>query len=137
MTHKHIHQREALSGSNHRMLRIGDQIQKIVSQFVLCKARDPRFKSISITSVHVSPDMRHADILVLPHSEIDPARYSDILTALNKASGFFRKELAHQLNLRVTPHLHFVQDNAMLQVDRLMQLIQKAPISESDEQTTY
>jgi ribosome-binding factor A len=106
--------------TNNRMQRIGDQIQRELAQLLIAKVNDLRLHDLSITAVRVSPDMANATIYV---SVLDQKNLPDALVALKHASGFLRRELAHSLNLRVTPRLQFVYDESLLKADRLTRLI--------------
>ena len=63
---------------------------------------------IADADVHVSPDGRHANIVVALRGTEREARES--LAALEHASGYLRHELATRLSLRHVPELRFQQD---------------------------
>lgn len=106
--------------TNNRMQRIGDQIQQALAQLLILKIQDPRLRNISITAVQVSPDMANATVFI---STLEEKHIKEIVKALEKASGFFRRELAHTLNLRITPRLHFVIDKSLAHADHLNRLL--------------
>lgn len=109
--------------SFNRMQRVADQIQRELAVLLTTKAHDPRFHTVSITAVDVSPDMANATVLV---SQLDEQHIRATLAALNKAAGFLRYELAHTLNLRITPKLHFIYDESISKADRIDRLINQA-----------
>lgn len=109
-----------MSQTNNRMQRIGDQIQQALAQLLILKIHDPRLRNISITAVDVSPDMANATVFV---STLEQEHIKEILKALEKASGFFRRELAHSLNLRITPRLRFTYDKSLANADHLNRLL--------------
>lgn len=115
---------------SHRMQRIADQIQQELAQLLLVKVSDPRFHSVSITAVDVSPDMANATIFV---SVFNTENSPEVLKALNNAAGFFRRELAQTLNLRITPRLRFVYDTSIAKGTRLAALINQLPDSPDEE----
>lgn len=121
-----------MSSSHNRMQRIGDQIQRELAQLVRTKVNDPRFQTLSITAVDVSPDMANATVLV---SQLDEKQITETLAALNKAAGFFRRELAQALNLRVTPRIRFAYDKSIAHGVRLSALINTVT-KEQDEEPT-
>ncbi len=106
-----------------RMQRIADQIQRELAVLLNTKAHDPRFHTVSITAVDVSPDMANATVLV---SQLNENHVKETLSALNKAAGFLRYELAHTLNLRVTPKLRFVYDESISRGQHIDRLIEQA-----------
>lgn len=117
--------------SHNRMQRIGDQIQQALAQLLIMKTHDPRLHDISITTVHVSADMANATVLI---STLEQQSIKEILNALNHASSFFRRELAHILNLRITPRLRFMHDKSIAYADHLNRLLDTIqPCEESTE----
>jgi ribosome-binding factor A len=116
-----------------RTQRIGDEIQRELAKILAKKTNDPRLHAISITAVDVSPDMANATILM---SALDEAHIPEILKTLNNAAGFFRRELAHSLNLRITPRLKFSHDKSIAHANHLSALINAVnpPDPESPEE---
>ncbi len=137
-----------------RTQRIGDEIQKALAGILNNKNKisDPRFQSLSITGIDLSPDLKNATIFVsrLEEDSLSPppeapaseepvivgtpkessttASATNIaikqtITALNKAAGFFRYMLAKELMLRHTPKLTFIYDNTLKYGSELTQLI--------------
>lgn len=109
-----------MPSSPNRMQRIADQIQRELAQLLHTKVSDPRFHTLSITAVDVSPDMMNANIYI---SQLNDQQMPETLAALNKAVGFFRRELAKALNLRITPRLHFIHDKSIQRGSHLSALI--------------
>lgn len=106
--------------SHNRMQRIGDQIQQALAQLLIIKIHDPRLHNLTVTAVHVSPDMANATVFI---SALEQENIKEILAALNRASGFFRRELAQTLNLRITPRLRFSHDKSIAHADHLNRLL--------------
>ena len=102
--------------------RIAELIQQELASLLEFRTNDPRFKQVTVTFVNVSPDLRHAKIYVLMHDEKE---LNKVLVALNKAHGYFRSEIAHNLNLRFTPKLTFVYDESISRGSYLSNLIDK------------
>jgi ribosome-binding factor A len=111
------------------MQRIGDEIQRELAQLLHTKTNDPRLHSLSITAVQVSPDMANATVLI---STLQEDNLKETLAALSHASGFFRRALAHALNLRVTPRLHFAHDKSISQANRLAALLYAVNITDKE-----
>lgn len=103
--------------------RVADQIQHSLSELLRTKANDPRFSQTTVTKVLLAPDMANATICI---SVLNETHANETLKALNKAQGFFRTKLAHSLNLRVTPKLHFVYDDSICHGSHLSKLIDDA-----------
>jgi ribosome-binding factor A len=103
-----------------RPQRIGDLIQRELSDLLAREVRDPRVGMVTITSVDVSPDMSHAKVLftVLNQKEIP-----EVLEGLARAAGFLRSKLAKRVKLYSIPELRFQYDESIERADRLSRLI--------------
>ena len=65
---------------------------------------------ISVTSADVSQDLKFAKIY---YSVLGDADKKELKKAFRSAAPFIRSQLAHRLNLRITPELTFVRDNGI------------------------
>ncbi len=108
-----------------RQLRVGERIRHILSDVMRQGAglRDPDLQNtgmITVTAVDIGPDLQHAAVYVMP---LGGENAGKIVEALNRASGFFRSELAHELDLRYTPKLTFKIDRSFdeaAHIDKLL-----------------
>jgi len=91
-----------------RTLRISEAVREELSEIIGFETNDPRLTAVEVTDVHVSPDGRHATIVVALRGTEKEAR--DSLAALEHAQGYLRHELATRLSLRHVPELRFQQD---------------------------
>jgi ribosome-binding factor A len=107
--------------SESRSIRIADRIKVELSLMFLQEISDPRLEGVNITSVEVDREISYADIYI---SALDGAeRKKEILTAINKASGFIRSQLAASIShLRSFPQLRFHWDPIPDRVTRLDQI---------------
>jgi ribosome-binding factor A len=104
------------------MERVNTQIKREISGLIQREVRDPRLDEfVSVTEVSVSPDLRYAKVYV--SSVGGQEKETQILGALNSASGFLRSELAKNIRLRRMPELHFQWDNSIEKGDRILRLI--------------
>ncbi len=65
---------------------------------------------ISVTAADVSQDLKFAKIY---YSVLGDADEKELKMAFRSAAPFIRSQLAHRLNLRITPELSFVRDNGI------------------------
>ena len=103
--------------------RLGDLIQREVSELIRLEVRDPRVGMITITSVDVSPDMSHARVFF---TMLDKEKVEDTLHGLKRSAGFLRSQLARRLKMYTTPELRFEYDESVERGDRLSRLIDNA-----------
>lgn len=103
-----------------RPQKLGDLIQRELSELVQRELRDPRVGMITITSVDVSPDFSHAKVF---YTTLDPAHVPEATKGLKRAAGFLRSQLAKRIKLYTTPELRFEYDESVERGDRLSRLI--------------
>jgi ribosome-binding factor A len=110
-------------GPSQRQLRIGEELRHVLAQ-VLARGelRDPALAhaNVTVTEVRVSPDLSNATVYVVPLGGTDSEA---IVEALNHAQGFLRTALAHELDLRRTPHLRFAVDRTFDEAGRVREIL--------------
>jgi ribosome-binding factor A len=103
--------------------RIGEQIQRDLSELIRKEIKDPRMSPIvTVAEVKVSADLGRASVYVTVLDDKGKAS----VDVLNRASGFLRGLLGQRLRLRTIPHLHFIYDTTAERGARLSALIDKA-----------
>lgn len=118
-----------------RTQRIGDLVRAELSTLVQREMRDPRVALATISSVEVTADLRYARVRVSALGE--EARRLETIAALENARGFLRRELAHRLDLRVTPELRFELDRGpehSQHISDLLDTLGPTPTHEGDEE---
>ena len=104
-----------------RAERVADQIRMEVADILMRKIKDPRVRSVTVTDVELTNDLRIARVFVTALGT--DAETKDVFTGLNKASGFVRSELGRRLTLRYLPDVVFVKDVSGPRGDRILQLL--------------
>jgi ribosome-binding factor A len=92
-----------------------------VADILMRKIKDPRVRSVTVTDVELTNDLRIARVFVTALG--GEAETRDVFTALGKASGFVRGELGRRLTLRYLPEVVFVKDVSGPRGDRVLQLL--------------
>ena len=77
-------------------------------------------KSITITEVRASPDLKHATAFAAPLGGQEMAKTVD---ALNRAAGFLRGRLSKEIDMRYTPQVRFVADDSYDEARRIDELL--------------
>jgi ribosome-binding factor A len=103
-----------------RPQKLGDLIQRELSELLQRELRDPRVGMITITAVDVSPDFSHAKVFF---TVLERQRLEDAREGLRRAAGFLRSQLARRIKLYTTPELRFEYDESVERGDRLSRLI--------------
>ena len=104
-----------------RLQRIADRIRQDLSEMLIREISDPRLHQIYITDAKVDRELAFADIYV---SAVEgTVRSTEILEGLEHASGFLRRSLASQIELRTFPRLRFHWDPTPEHADHIEQLL--------------
>ncbi len=109
-------------GVDRRVLRVQKSIRDILSIHLISRYQAEIESMISIPDVKVSPDMRHARILI---SCLDEASQSDKVTEmLNENIREIQSHLARQLDMKFCPRIQFLPDQSYKIFDKLKEISQ-------------
>lgn len=116
--------------AKYRRDRINDEIRKEMTS-ILRKIKDPRVSDafISITAADCTADLKYAKIY---YSALR-GDAKEIAKGLKAATGFIRRELAHSLNLRITPELTFLPDSSISYGAHISSILNRLEISDEEE----
>ena len=107
-----------------RARRVGEQIQRTLSEIIRREFGDPAVNTVGLTEVRVSRDRSHATVFV---SLLDPAADpAPVVEQLQAASGMLRGRLGRSMKIRQVPELHFRHDESLERGARLSALIDDA-----------
>lgn len=119
--------------AGYRVARVRHLIQQEISILLAREVSDPRLANVNVTRVEVSGDLRHAQIFVAPIFDDEEATQAQ-MQALDRAAGFFRRHLAHRLDLRFAPHVHFRLDDSIERGEHFIQALEQ--LREDEGRTT-
>jgi len=110
-----------MAKNNPRARRLGEQIQRELTDLLRRDVKDERIGNVTITAVDVTGDLRTARVhyLVFGKQGPDP----QVQAGLTSAAGFLRNALSKSLMIRYTPTLSFALDTSIEHGVRLTQLI--------------
>jgi ribosome-binding factor A len=101
--------------------RVADQLRSELAQLLAREVHDPGLGFVTLTRVHVSPDIQLARVFYTvlgdEHARKSTAR------ALERAAVFLRRQIGSRLRLKRVPELRFQYDDAVAGQDRIEQLI--------------
>jgi len=112
----------AKTGYN-RADRVADQIRMEVADILMRKIKDPRVRSVTVTDVELTNDLRLARVFVTALGT--DAEKREIFAGLVKATGFVRSELGRRVTLRYLPEIVFLEDVSGPRGDRVLQLLEE------------
>ena len=107
--------------SETRMRRISDRIHQELSLVLQQEVADPRLTMVTVTEVEVDRELAFATIYVTALGTQD--RMHEVLSALEGARGYLRRELAARVQLRNFPQLRFQWDSSYERGARIDELL--------------
>jgi ribosome-binding factor A len=115
--------RGGAAGPSQRQLRVGEEIRHALVEILRdSHARDPDLQNVNITvtEVRISPDLANATAYVMP---LGGQNTGSIVAALNRATPYFRAQLAHAVQLRHAPRISFALDTSFGYAERIEGLL--------------
>jgi ribosome-binding factor A len=103
--------------------RVAEVVLREISTMLLRELKDPRLRGVTVTRVHMDPDLRHGRVLF---SHLEGAAHADAVTAgFTSARGFIRRQVGRALGLRYTPELDFEYDPGIEHAARIDALLRQ------------
>ncbi len=93
--------------------------------------KDPRVGFVTVTSVKISPDLRHAKVYVSVFGA-DEERSSSV-EAIQHAAPYLRSVLGREVRLKFLPQLEIVEDTTAAYGERIEYLLREAGVSKPPE----
>lgn len=121
-----------MKGPSQRQLRAGELVRHALTDILAREEfADPdlRERSITISEVRVSPDLKHATAFCAPLGGEDMEK---VVAGLNRASKFIRGRLAREVELRNTPTLRFLGDDSFDEGERMDRLLASLKTADAD-----
>ena len=102
-----------------RILKVQDLLYKEIALLLIKDIQNPIIKSVTISEVKVSKDLRYSEIYFTSLSKDN----KNIEIELNKASGFIRKQLSKSIHLKRLPSIRFTYDDTAERSERIENLL--------------
>ena len=118
---------------SYRAERVSQQIHQHISIMLERQVSDPRLVGANVTRVLVSGDLRIAKIFVAPNSAGEDAT-REMMDGLEHAKGYFRRQIAGTLDLRLAPEIRFLLDPAIEKGERFLQVLEQIHAEEQAKQ---
>jgi ribosome-binding factor A len=111
--------------------RVADLIQAEISNILLKEVRDPKIGTLTVTGVDLADDLRSAKVFFVQLGE--DSNSAILEERLQKAAGFFRRELGKRVQLRYIPNLIFIYDQSFQYGNRIEKLL--AQVKQEDDES--
>lgn len=126
-----------------RMDRVAKLITQELTMIIQKEIDDPKLRSITITKMDLTRDMRLAKIYYIP-SVVDEEHKDEIRKGLKRIARFLRGALAHRMSMKFTPRLSFREDTTIEQQQKVDELFERiegelriTPEEGTEEGTSY
>ena len=117
-----------------RLKRLEAAILETVAPLVAHGLADPRLQMVTVTRVHVAPDLSIAHV---NWSTLGgPSAESKAKHALEHARGKIQSVVAKALQTRVTPHLVFHFDESLARAQRVTEALEKLARERAEREGT-
>jgi len=114
-----------------RLQRIADRFRQDLSVILLKEISDPRLSGVYVNYVKVDRELAFADIYVSAIEGIE--RKKEILDGFEHATGYLRRRLSEEIELRTFPRLRFFWDSHPEKVENLERLFAEIKRIESEK----
>ncbi len=111
-----------------------DKVSKLARQVLgetIDSLKDPRIGFATITSVRVSPDLRHAVVLVSVLGTEE--EQTNTMKGLESAKPYLRGQLGRQIRTKYTPDLHFYLDHGPEEAQKLEEIFRELHRRDGEE----
>jgi len=114
-----------------RAEKVGGLIRELLSEIVRPIASEINAGLLTITSVRVTDDLKHARIYVSAFG--GRASTTDVLEVLEQQKRRIRSELAHKMKIRFVPELSFYRDDTLEEMQQIQTLLNSVKKDEDKE----
>lgn len=106
---------------NRRSQRVALLVREELSRLALTEAHDPELRKVTFTDIEMPSDLKSARVYFsCLGTEADRDRAAE---ALDRASGYLRREVTRRCGLRYAPELHFLFDATLERGARIEELL--------------
>tara|TARA_Y100000815_G_C12882466_1_gene327043 strand:+ start:72 stop:509 length:438 start_codon:yes stop_codon:yes gene_type:complete len=110
-------------GPSQRQLKVGELVRRAVSDVLMRgDLHDPDLErfSITVSEARMSPDLRHAEIFVMP---LGGAGEEEVVALLDRNRQELRRAVTREVKLKFSPDLRFRLDRSFDRMDETRRLL--------------
>ncbi len=121
-------------GPTQRQLRVGEQLRHVIVQtlqrghfhdeYLLSNA-----SMVTVSEVKVSPDMKHATAYTV---RLGGGDTKEMLESLNANADIFQRDVGHEIRMKFTPKIKFVEDNSFENAIKIDSILHNLPKSSAE-----
>ena len=123
-------------GPSQRQLKVGELVRRAIADVLMRgDLHDPELDrfSITVSEARVSPDLRHADVFVMP---LGGQGVAEALALLSRNRNELRRAVTREIKLKYSPDLRFHEDRSFDRMDETRRLLDEPRVRrdvEADE----
>ena len=106
-----------------RMRRVNEALREVLSARIAAGLKDPRIGFVTVTSVDISPDLRHGRVYVSVLGTEEERE--DSLQGLQSSAGYLQSVIGSEVRMKRTPTLEFVHDDSIDHGFRISELLEE------------
>ncbi len=106
-----------------RTERVGNLIQRELSDLIQKELADSRIGFVTISRVDVTTDLAHAKVFVTVLGGAKETK--DSLVGLGRSASFLRTQLAKSMHTRTVPRLQFIEDKNLEHGFRMHEILSR------------
>ena len=106
-----------------RMRRVNEALREVLSARIAAGLKDPRIGFVTVTSVDISPDLRHGRVYVSVLGTEEERE--DSLEGLRSSAGYLQSVIGSEVRMKRTPTLEFVHDDSIDHGFRISELLEE------------
>lgn len=107
-----------------------EKFKRALAKIIDENTRDKKFDFATVTDVELTDDFKYAKVYLDIIGDEEEKESS--LEKFNEEEGFFRTNLAHDLNPRFTPELTFKLDRSLERLNRIEEILEKDREAETE-----
>jgi len=116
--------------SHRRIERVNQLLLEELASLLRTESKDPRVRTVTITGVDTTSDLKHADVFVRTLGGEMPVE--EAIEGLDSAEGFLRRQLGRNLHMRRIPEMRFIADYTLEHARKIEVLLDEALGDERD-----
>ena len=114
--------------------RVADQLRSELADLLAREVHDPGVGFVTITRVHVSPDLQQARVMYTALG--DEKSRAETARALVRVAPFLRRQIGGRLRLKRAPEFKFVYDESVAGQDRIERILHDLNAQRPDDSDT-
>lgn len=132
---KHTKPASPTLGPTQRQLRVGEQLRHVIvstlqrghfhDEYLMTNA-----SIVTVSEVKVSPDMKHATAYTV---RLGGGDTTEMLESLNANADIFQRDIGHEIRMKFTPKVKFVEDNSFENAIKIDSILHNLPKSKDDD----